>query len=304
MEKELISGVIVTFNRKELLLKNLQSQQIQSRKLDHIIVIDNAGTDETQEFLLKANINFDWITFIRLEKNIGCAGAFALGIKTCFDQGYDWAYVMDDDGRPMDEHTISNLMKVVYSKNLNADEKVVANSVVLQSEQMLCFKLFETFDLNYVTSRAHDGVIEKEAKMWNGSLISRSTYYEIGGPNADFGFKGEEVDFRHRCLNNGVVMFTALSSRYTHPAIKEDNLTILGRKIFFSIEPDWKYYYIVRNRVYMLRREKHYMRSMLFYYKFRLCVKKLCPKTYKDTYKVIKKAYHDAKCEKLGLVTL
>ena len=40
-----IAAVIVTYNRKELLLKNILSCQEQKRLLDKIIIIDNHSTD-------------------------------------------------------------------------------------------------------------------------------------------------------------------------------------------------------------------------------------------------------------------
>ncbi len=42
-----VAAVIVTFNRKEMLIRNLECILNQSRTLDKIYVIDNASTDGT-----------------------------------------------------------------------------------------------------------------------------------------------------------------------------------------------------------------------------------------------------------------
>ncbi len=50
---EKVCAVVVTYNRKELLIECLESLKEQSRTLDAILIIDNASTDGTPELLLK-----------------------------------------------------------------------------------------------------------------------------------------------------------------------------------------------------------------------------------------------------------
>lgn len=45
-----ICAVVVTFNRKRLLLNCLDALKVQTRQLSHIVVIDNASTDGTADF--------------------------------------------------------------------------------------------------------------------------------------------------------------------------------------------------------------------------------------------------------------
>lgn len=298
MKKEKIAGVIVTYNRKELLLDNLISQEKQTRKLDAIYIIDNASTDNTKSFVLnKTNNN---IKYIRLEKNIGCAGAFSLGIEQAFKDNFDWVYVMDDDGKPFNDLTIETLINKVYKLHYNKNNKIIANSLVLVNENELSFKLYETFNYNLLKNKLHDGIFEGQAKLWNGSLISASLYEAIGGPNKEFGFKGEEVDYKNRATKANAIIFTVFDSLYTHPQIKEVSLKYLFKTIYFSIEPDWKYYYIVRNRIYMLLENKQKFRAFMFYKKFTFCVKKTS-RNVKESLRICKLAKNDAKNKILGL---
>ena len=48
-----VAAVIVTFNRKKLLLKNIEMCLYQQRHIDKIIIIDNHSEDGTREFILK-----------------------------------------------------------------------------------------------------------------------------------------------------------------------------------------------------------------------------------------------------------
>ena len=51
--KNTVCAVVVTYNRKELLIKCLKSLLKQTTPLQAIIIIDNNSTDNTQELLLQ-----------------------------------------------------------------------------------------------------------------------------------------------------------------------------------------------------------------------------------------------------------
>ncbi len=69
MIKGLVSIIILTYNRKELLRESLEYINISTYKNIEIIIIDNASIDGTADFLKNCNYNF-----IRLDKNIGVEG--------------------------------------------------------------------------------------------------------------------------------------------------------------------------------------------------------------------------------------
>ena len=73
-----IVAIIVTFNRKELLgeaIEALCSQTIQSFD---IMVVDNASTDGTKEYIF-SYVNNGTIQYFNTGKNIGGAGGFHFG---------------------------------------------------------------------------------------------------------------------------------------------------------------------------------------------------------------------------------
>jgi GT2 family glycosyltransferase len=93
-------AVVVTYNRlaklKPTLARLLDSS---ADRLHAIVVVDNASTDGTSEWLAtQADQRFE---VLRSETNSGGAGGFEWGMRhamECFDP--DWLVVMDDDGRP------------------------------------------------------------------------------------------------------------------------------------------------------------------------------------------------------------
>ena len=82
-----VCGIIVTYNRKELLIRNINSILGQSYPID-LLIYDNASSDGTYEFL-KEKIRMDeTIHYVRSEKNTGGSGGFNASLKIEFDMGY------------------------------------------------------------------------------------------------------------------------------------------------------------------------------------------------------------------------
>lgn len=297
-----IAGVIVTYNRRELLLENLIAQETQIRKLDVIYIIDNASTDGTKDFIMgKCPVGLN-IYYKRLEKNIGCAGAFALGIRLAIEHGNDWIYVMDDDGKPADSYSISKLVNGIEERQLNSSNLVIANSLVINPDGNLSFKINGTFDISKLSREKR--FLTNEAKLWNGSLLSKGLIDAIGEPNIEFGFKGEEIDFKRRATNAGAIIFTDIDSLYFHPRIKEIEVKFLFKKIYFTKEPNWKYYYMSRNTTFQLMKQKKFFKIFLFKLKCLICLRKMKLENYESAKRAINKGIDDGKKGKLGLVPL
>lgn len=94
---ERVCAVVVTYNRKELLRKCLAALKSQTRKPDHILVVDNASTDGTPEMLKE---EFPQVEVLRLPENQGSAGGFHEGMNRAYEEGWDWIWIMDDDALP------------------------------------------------------------------------------------------------------------------------------------------------------------------------------------------------------------
>jgi rhamnopyranosyl-N-acetylglucosaminyl-diphospho-decaprenol beta-1,3/1,4-galactofuranosyltransferase len=88
-----VCAVVVTYNRHDLLVQCLDRLQRQSRRPDHVVVVDNASTDGTPELLDKR----DEIEVLTLPENLGSSGGFARGLRRAFELGHDWIWLLDDD---------------------------------------------------------------------------------------------------------------------------------------------------------------------------------------------------------------
>ena len=126
-----LAGVVVTYNRKKELKKNLKAILEQTVLVDKYFIIDNHSSDNTYEELLQEGfLNNNIIEYIYLEENIGGAGGFYTGVKIAYEQGYDFICLMDDDGRPANNNTIEELLNSAQKLYKN-NHKLMINSLVV-----------------------------------------------------------------------------------------------------------------------------------------------------------------------------
>ena len=97
MASDRVCAVVITFNRKALLRECLLALGPQLQPEDRILVVDNASTDGTSALL---ETEFPTLERLSLPENIGGSGGFYEGMKWAFEKGFDFLWLMDDDGRP------------------------------------------------------------------------------------------------------------------------------------------------------------------------------------------------------------
>jgi GT2 family glycosyltransferase len=94
-----VAAVVVTFNRLEKLKTVIASIQKQTLPVESLIIIDNASSDGTSEYLAELVGTAD-IDVVTMEENLGGAGGFAAGMSRGYGTGADHVWIMDDDCYP------------------------------------------------------------------------------------------------------------------------------------------------------------------------------------------------------------
>lgn len=246
-------GVIVTFNRKKLLMENLDILFKQNDKLDRIIIIDNHSTDGTKNAILERYSSMiKYIDYVYMEENTGGAGGFYEGVLRAYDSGADFVYLMDDDGKPYDENTISKIKKA--AKKLYKQNKLLfINSLVTTNGKDLSFGFWPSISkdkqIDIINSKAIENIFVGKANPFNGTLISKELIKKIGYPRKEFFLSRDETDYQRRSENVGALIATVVDSVYCHPASKLKYKKIFN--IYVQIYPDLlKEYYYLRNAFY------------------------------------------------------
>lgn len=295
-----VAAVVVTYNRKEELMKNLHAVLGQTRLVDRYYIIDNHGSDGTESLLRDEGLlENPVVEYIYLPENLGGAGGFFTGVKKAYEDGYDYICLMDDDGRPADAKMMECLVEA--AEVIHRDHsRLMLNSLVLDLDgERMAFGLTGIDRVSDALKCATAGLIYGTINPFNGTLISRELVETIGFPNAQFFIKGDEEDYQIRAVNADAVVATVVESVYLHPIAEKKTIRIGKKEFRETTEAPWKEYYRARNLTYMFHREgknrlwmKHIIRQSLLALRYsdRRC-KTVC--------RILKGCMHGV-CGKLG----
>lgn len=276
VNKETVCAVVVTYNRKELLLECLEALLKQTYFLDAIYLIDNASNDGTREILkergyvsailrptteplesehsikMSPGNNLDEevkVHYVRMHQNVGGAGGFYEGVKRGYNKGYDWLWLMDDDSEPYEDSLMklfSNLADIngpiagCASLKLDRENKIQqVHRGYLQKDvwKVIPLTAKEYADSAKITKIGYSSFV--------GFLISRKAIAKIGFPDKDLFIWGDDLEYCGRLEEYGPI-YLIKDSRIKH----KDKLEQEYRGFDFDKKSDlWKRYYGTRNRI-------------------------------------------------------
>jgi rhamnopyranosyl-N-acetylglucosaminyl-diphospho-decaprenol beta-1,3/1,4-galactofuranosyltransferase len=239
-----VAAVVVTHNRKALLHDCLGDLFVQTRPPDEIFVIDNAGTDGTEEMIYN---EFPKVTYIRMQENLGASGGFSKGIMAAYEKAHDWIWLMDDD-TGLEEHALETLLR----PELISDPSVsVLASAVLRKDGSVNPYHRYLFDLSPpalrpVQVRCYEDseFIPTDVVSFSGMLIRREAIAHVGLPRTEFFIYSDDAEYSLRIRSQGGKLLTVPGSRIVdrHPGA-----LAVPRSV-------WRAYYLRRNTLYTYRK--------------------------------------------------
>ena len=255
-----IIAVVVTFNRIEL-VRRLVARLQETPGLAEILVVDNASTDGTREWLAAQPPP---VVGMPLETNRGGAGGFHAGLQAAYDGGADLVWLMDDDGLPEPD-----CLKLL----LDHDGYDFWGPAVLaeQDPSRLCFpirlpgraKVVHRMDEVQVAAR--DGVIADVVIPFNGVLVTRELVERIGTPREDFFIWGDDVEYLWRARKAGARTATVVDAHVMHPATDDLGTPMaFGRTTYNHSPSDLKHYCMARNNLVNLRDYRGWPAALAF----------------------------------------
>ena len=104
-EARKVAAVVITYNRLDKLKTVLSSLETQTQLPAQLIIVNNAATDGTADYLQEYARSFSLadvvqLDIVTLEKNEGGAGGFSAGMRRAYELGADFTWIFDDDGYP------------------------------------------------------------------------------------------------------------------------------------------------------------------------------------------------------------
>src|SRR5260370_5553537 len=196
-----VAAVIVTFNRKHLLGKCLEAVRAQTRPCERVFIIDNASSDGTSEFLVAQGFLDESTEYVRLPVNSGSAGGFHEGMRLAYDAGFEWLWLMDDDGCPAPDClerllSFSTVLDVIGPAVVRPDDPARLTWGLRSVRPGGRFRMWRSItNLADLRSQAAGQVYEGIAALFNGVLIRRQVPEAIGFVLADLFIWGDENQY-------------------------------------------------------------------------------------------------------------
>ena len=239
--------LVVTFNRKFLLLDCLQALLLQTLSPSKILIVDNASTDGTVEVLEENGwLALPNIRLIDLKENTGGAGGFATGMQYAFEHGADYVWMMDDDAIPHPT-ALEELMRYATPEHIygslavNGEDTAWATTLLANNKTV------------HLKSHVSE-LAEVQSLPFLGFLTSKEIYQNIGLPDASYFIAADDVEYCMRAQHAGHKIFICGQSQIEHPKSDRYEFNFLGKKITCLNLVAWKRYYDTRNRLLIAKK--------------------------------------------------
>ncbi|MCX7655721.1 MAG: glycosyltransferase [Treponemataceae bacterium] len=266
--KETVCAVVVTYNRKELLLECLDALLKQTRPINGLYIIDNFSNDGTEYMLLErgfiaelppANLSEPWekeftitnltdgqpiiVYYVRMHENTGGAGGFYEGVKRGYEKGYDWLWLMDDDGIPNND--CLQLLLLHDSQEIGILCPLIQGNIGYQMFHHKKITFFLCID-KPICKNPHKlpEVIKLDANAFVGPLIKSRYIEKAGFPKKQLFIWGDDTEYTYRIgkIRNILLCKNAV--------IKHKNA--FGKQIK-SVESLKREFFLYRNRILFVK---------------------------------------------------
>lgn len=244
MTTKKIIVIIVTFNRRELLLKVLKAVANQTITPFKVLVVDNNSNDGTELAVKELKENF--IEYYNTGDNLGGAGGFEYGFKKASNYEYDYLWLMDDDFLPshncLEELIAAPGKGIAQPVRYNLDGSCAELSPViydLNSPFLLNPKKVSV--MNQYSKLKEEKYLDIAGVPFEGPLISREVVAKIGNPNPKFFIFYDDLDYSIRTRNAGFSITCVYNARATR-LLKNNQKNDLR---------SWKGYFMLRNLFYI-----------------------------------------------------
>ena len=269
-----IYAVVVTYNRKNLLLECLNGLLSQTVPLNGLVLVDNATNDGTAEELHRRGLINEIppvenekifesrtiskrtrnvpIIYLRLPENEGGAGGFHEGIKRAHQEGPEWLWLMDDDVEP-ENNCLEGLLAFKDISKCIHPHKYFENGLAHQWEGYISHVTGRRIFQSDISFQKGFSFCTTNTGCFEGMLVHRDIVDAVGFPDKRFFLGSDDSTFGFLAHFHTPVLYTR------DPRINKKKIYIKEKNPI----TDRSIYYGMRNRFLVLS----YMNAKIPQYK-------------------------------------
>ncbi|MBR2359175.1 MAG: glycosyltransferase family 2 protein [Bacteroidaceae bacterium] len=190
--------IIVSYNFEQWIDRCLGSLRKSTYPVD-VMVIDNGSKDRTINIVKK---DYPEVRLIETGENLGFGRANNIGMKFALDEGYDFAFLLNQDAW-IDNHTIEELVAIAQTH----PEYGILSPVHLDGKGDNLDFGFQTYskqsnrELCMSDKRDYIDIPFVNAAFW---MLPRKTMKMVGGFSPLFYHYGEDIDYVNRVKYHGL----------------------------------------------------------------------------------------------------
>ncbi len=278
-----ILAIIVSYNRKELLKEAIEHLLKQQADNLDILVVDNASTDGTKEYI-QGYIDDNKIIYENTGSNIGGAGGFSTGIRIGVEKGYDYLWVMDDDTM-VQPNALSELLEAKELLNGNfgflcSDVRWIDGSPCAMNIPNIDDRWYED------TTKITQGLLKVKQCSFVSCFVPASVVKDVGLPIKEFFIWGDDSEYTKR-ISLKYPCYMAAKSCVIHKMKNNQPTDIVNES------PDrlFRYQYSYRNMYYVKKLEGGKLNMFMFYYRTGLEMMRICKSKQGGKWKKLKTVY-------------
>jgi GT2 family glycosyltransferase len=246
-----------TLNDEDVIDAAIQSIQAQRRRVDGIVLVDNASTDGTLARSFPPEL-----TVIRHAINTGTCGSVHTGFGFAIEHGYDWIWVLDADSRP-DPDALEKLVELYEQLPPEQQKQVgsIASRIIRgPTEQPDDYGLLTPAGPRPAPIATGTRYYECDSGIWSGTLFRIEAVKAIApprygprGPWDDFALDWGDIEYFWRLREAGFRCLVHLDSFIRHALGWQRTLQLPGRLVISTNHSAFRRYLYFRNGVYFWR---------------------------------------------------
>ncbi len=232
-----ICAIIVVYNGFDCLRKTVETIINQVGK---VVLVDNNSDEDTLNLIKDLVLEYTLIHVIYNKSNLGIAAAFNQGVNYAKENGFEFVLTLDQD---------SISAPTMVEKMLNVYEKLGNDPMV-----SLCPRVIYDYNDNAVANRGRpENYRSRLVSISSGHLLNLALLDSVGDFNEDLFIDSVDFDYCLRIRLAGGRIIECCNAVLYQQLGYNQVFSLLGCKNRISLHNPTRYYYMLRNHVYITK---------------------------------------------------